>query len=142
MPPLGVRLHHRDAAVVRVVATDPCDPARGNTAQIDCRSRLCPLARVWSQAVCIRKPVLLLPEGITDRLTPAQLEAVLAHQLCHVRRRDNLTGAIHMVVEAAFWFHPLVWWIGSRLVDEAEQAAMRRCCGRKEPESTRIAPGM
>jgi bla regulator protein blaR1 len=68
------------------------------------------------------RPVLLLPEGITDRLTPAQWEAILAHELCHVRRRDNLTAAIHMLVEAIFWFHPLLWWIGKRLVDERERA--------------------
>ena len=70
----------------------------------------------------IFRPVLLLPEGITDRLTPAQLEAILAHELCHVRRRDNLTAAIHMVVETIFWFHPLVWWIRARLIDERERA--------------------
>ena len=52
----------------------------------------------------------------------AQWEAVLAHELCHVRRRDNLTSAIHMIVEAVFWFHPLVWWIGARLVEERERA--------------------
>src|SRR5436190_878209 len=68
------------------------------------------------------RPILLLPEGIEKCLTPHQLEAVLAHELCHVRRRDNLTSAIHMIVEAVFWFHPLVWWIGSRLVDERERA--------------------
>jgi len=68
------------------------------------------------------RPILLLPEGIERYLTPHQLEAVLAHELCHVRRRDNLTSAIHMIVEAVFWFHPLVWWIGSRLVDERERA--------------------
>ncbi len=70
----------------------------------------------------IFRQVLLLPEGITDRLTPAQWNAILAHELCHVRRRDNLTAAIHMAVEAIFWFHPLVWWIGTRLVDERERA--------------------
>ena len=70
----------------------------------------------------IRKPVLLLPEGITDRLTPAQLDAVFAHELCHLRRRDNLTAAIHMVVEILFWFHPLVWWIRTQLVAERETA--------------------
>jgi uncharacterized protein (TIGR03435 family) len=47
---------------------------------------------------------------------------VLTHELCHIRRRDNVTAAVHMVAEAAFWFHPLVWWIGSRLVDERERA--------------------
>ena len=67
-------------------------------------------------------PFLLLPAGITERLTPLQLEAVLAHELCHVRRRDNLSAAIHMMVEGAFWFHPLVWWIGARLVEERERA--------------------
>jgi bla regulator protein blaR1 len=68
------------------------------------------------------RPVLLLPEGIAECLTPRQLEAVLAHELCHVSRRDNLTSAIHMIVEAVFWFHPFVWWIGARLVDERERA--------------------
>jgi uncharacterized protein (TIGR03435 family) len=68
------------------------------------------------------RPVLLLPEGIAKSLTPPQLEAVLTHEQSHVRRRDNLTSAIHMLVEAVFWFHPLVWWIGAKLVEERERA--------------------
>jgi bla regulator protein blaR1 len=68
------------------------------------------------------RPVLLVPSGIEDDLTPRQLAAVLTHELCHVRRRDNVTAAVHMIAEAVFWFHPLVWWIGSRLVDERERA--------------------
>jgi beta-lactamase regulating signal transducer with metallopeptidase domain len=72
--------------------------------------------------VGLLRPILLLPEGIVERLTPPQLESVLAHELCHVRRRDNLLAAIHMLVEAVFWFHPLVWWIGARLVEERERA--------------------
>ena len=70
----------------------------------------------------ILRPILLLPEGIGARLNEAQLEAILAHELCHVRRRDNLTATIHMAVQAALWFHPLVWWLGARLVDERERA--------------------
>ena len=68
------------------------------------------------------RPVLLLPDGIGDRLAPAELQAILAHELCHVRRRDNLATSMHMVVEAVFWFHPLVWWLGARLMDERERA--------------------
>ena len=68
------------------------------------------------------QPIVLLPEGIVERLTPSQLEAVLAHELWHVRRRDNLFASMHMIVEAVFWFHPLVWWIGARLVEERERA--------------------
>jgi uncharacterized protein (TIGR03435 family) len=70
----------------------------------------------------IFRPVLLLPEGILETLSAGQLEAILAHELCHVRRRDNLTAAIHMLVQATFWFHPLVWWLGVRLTDERERA--------------------
>jgi len=70
----------------------------------------------------VRRPVLLLPAGITDRLTPPQLKAIVVHELCHVRRRDNLATAIHMGVEALFWFHPLVWWLGARLMEERERA--------------------
>ncbi len=70
----------------------------------------------------IVRPVLLLPEGIFDRLTPAQLEAIVAHELCHVRHRDNLIAAMHMFVETVFWFHPLVWWIGKRMLEEREGA--------------------
>jgi beta-lactamase regulating signal transducer with metallopeptidase domain len=73
--------------------------------------------------VCgILAPVLLLPRGITTRLTPKELDAVLEHELCHWWRRDNLLAALHMLVEALFWFHPLVWWLGNRLVIERERA--------------------
>ena len=70
----------------------------------------------------IAKPVLLLPQGIRERLTPEQLEAIIVHEFCHVRRRDNLFAAVHMFVEAIFWFHPLVWWIRTRLAEERERA--------------------
>jgi hypothetical protein len=50
------------------------------------------------------------------------MDAVLAHELCHMRRRDNLTAAIHMLVEAVFWFYPVVWRLGARLIAERERA--------------------
>jgi bla regulator protein BlaR1 len=70
----------------------------------------------------VTRPVLIWPEGISEHLEDAHLEAILAHEVWHVRRRDNLAAAIHMVVEALFWFHPLVWWLGARLVEERECA--------------------
>ena len=42
--------------------------------------------------------------------------------MCHIRRRDNLLYLFHLMVEALFWFHPLLWWIGRRLVEERERA--------------------
>jgi uncharacterized protein (TIGR03435 family) len=70
----------------------------------------------------ITQPVLIWPTGISERLEDAHLDAILAHELWHVRRRDNLAAALHMLVEAIFWFHPLVWWLGARLIDERERA--------------------
>jgi bla regulator protein blaR1 len=70
----------------------------------------------------IVRPVLVWPEGISGRLEDVHLEAIITHELCHVRRRDNLAAAIHMFIEALFWFHPLVWWLGARLVEERERA--------------------
>ena len=49
-------------------------------------------------------PALLLPAGISDRLSDAQLEAIITHELCHVRRRDNLAATLHMLVEAVSSF--------------------------------------
>src|SRR5580658_5555671 len=68
------------------------------------------------------RPLLMLPQGIAERLTSLEMDAILAHELCHVRRRDNLLAFIHMIVETIFWFHPLVWWIGARLLEERERA--------------------
>ena len=57
-----------------------------------------------------------------DRLTPPEFAAVIAHELCHVGRKDNLTAAIHVAAETVFWFNPLMPWIRGRLVEEREQA--------------------
>jgi beta-lactamase regulating signal transducer with metallopeptidase domain len=70
----------------------------------------------------IFRPMLLLPRGIMDRLTPEQLRSIVAHEMCHVRRRDNLTYTLHMAVEVVFWFYPPVRWIGTRLLEERERA--------------------
>ncbi|MGC3979965.1 MAG: M56 family metallopeptidase [Steroidobacteraceae bacterium] len=72
--------------------------------------------------VGIVRPVLLMPAGIDKKLTAEQMRAVLAHEQCHLAWRDNLAGALHMLVEALFWFHPLIWWIGRKLIDERERA--------------------
>lgn len=61
--------------------------------------------------------------GCADsHLTADEFQTILAHELSRVRRRDNLWSALHMMVEAAFRFHPLVWWLGKRLVEERERA--------------------
>lgn len=70
----------------------------------------------------IFRPALMLPRGIERRMPPEQLKAVIVHELCHIRRRDNLATAIYMVTETLFWFYPLVRWIGKRMIAEREHA--------------------
>jgi uncharacterized protein (TIGR03435 family) len=66
--------------------------------------------------------VLLWPRSISSCLNDRQIEAVMLHELAHVRRRDNLAAGVHELVQTIFWFHPLVWWIGARLIAERERA--------------------
>lgn len=68
------------------------------------------------------KPVILFPEIFLRHLPEAELTSICSHELCHVRRVDNLTAFIHAVVHALFWFHPGVWLIRKRLLDERERA--------------------
>ncbi len=68
------------------------------------------------------RPVLVWPRALTQALSVDRVEAIVAHEMVHVMRRDNLLASVHMLVSAAFWFHPVVWWIGARLVDERERA--------------------
>lgn len=72
--------------------------------------------------VGLLRPVLLLPESLPSSLPSDEIDAILAHEAVHFRRRDNRWGAVHMLVETLFWFHPMTWWIGRRLVVERERA--------------------
>ena len=76
--------------------------------------------------VGIRRPLLIWPDAMTTHLSDAQVDAILAHEIEHVRHRHNLSAAVHSVVETLFWFHPVVWWIGARLRHERERVCDER----------------
>ena len=68
-------------------------------------------------------PVILLPVSLVTTIPTAQLEAILAHELAHVRRHDFLVNLLQTLVETLFFYHPAVWWLSSRLRAEREH-----CC--------------
>ena len=70
----------------------------------------------------VLNPVVLLPSALLGRLSQSQLDAVMAHERAHIARHDNLKAHLHSLVEALFWFHPLVWFIGRQLMEERERA--------------------
>src|SRR5215831_1271032 len=63
----------------------------------------------------ILRPLICLPAGIDSVLNRQELDAVLAHELTHARRRDNLIRLVHEIGLCGLWFHPLVWLTGSRI---------------------------
>ncbi len=69
------------------------------------------------------RPVILLPASAVTGLTTEQLEALLAHELAHVRRHDYFINLLQTVVETLLFYHPAVWWISRRIRIERE-----RCC--------------
>lgn len=82
------------------------------------------------------KPVVLVPAGIFTGLSAAQLEAILAHELAHIRRHDYLVNLLQTLVETLFFFHPAAWWISRRMRDEREN-----CCDDLAAETCGSAVG-
>ena len=69
------------------------------------------------------KPVVLLPASALAGLAPNQLEAVLAHEMAHIRRHDYLVNFVQTLVETLLFYHPAVWWLSHRIRVEREN-----CC--------------
>ncbi|MEZ4772904.1 MAG: M56 family metallopeptidase [Bacteroidia bacterium] len=69
------------------------------------------------------KPVILLPVGMLNGISPAQLEAVIVHELAHVRRNDFAVNLLISLVESMLFYHPAYWWISSHI-----QAEREHCC--------------
>ncbi len=69
------------------------------------------------------KPAVLLPASALAGLTPQQIEAVLAHELAHIRRHDYLVNLLQTLVETVLFYHPAVWWLSHRIRIEREN-----CC--------------
>jgi bla regulator protein BlaR1 len=68
------------------------------------------------------KPVILFPVGMLNGLSTAQVEAILAHELAHIMRRDYLWNIVQNAIETIFFFHPAVWAISHRVRIERENA--------------------
>jgi type II secretory pathway component GspD/PulD (secretin)/beta-lactamase regulating signal transducer with metallopeptidase domain/tetratricopeptide (TPR) repeat protein len=69
------------------------------------------------------RPVILFPAGILTKLSPAQLEAILTHELSHIRRHDYAINLLQNVVETLLFYHPAVWWVSKQISQEREN-----CC--------------
>ena len=69
------------------------------------------------------KPVILLPATLVFSISPAQLEAIIAHELAHIKRNDYLVHLFQSCMEVLFFYHPCFWWINQFVNEERENAA-------------------
>ncbi len=69
------------------------------------------------------KPMVLMPVGTINALSPQQVEAILAHELAHILRNDFIVNILQYIIEAIFYYHPAVWWISANIRTEREH-----CC--------------
>jgi beta-lactamase regulating signal transducer with metallopeptidase domain len=69
------------------------------------------------------RPVVLIPLSALAGLSPEQLEAIVAHELAHIRRHDALVNLFQIAVETVLFYHPAVWWVNHILRQEREN-----CC--------------
>ena len=88
------------------------------------RVRLLESARVDVPAVIgWLRPAILLPASALTGLTTSQLDAILAHELAHVRRADFLVNLVQRAIETALFYHPAVWWLSAEI-----RRAREHCC--------------
>lgn len=81
-------------------------------------------SRILSPMVIgVARPLVLVPVGMFTGFTTAQIEAVLAHELAHIRRYDYLVNLLQSLIEIVFFFHPAIWWLSARINTEREN-----CC--------------
>src|SRR5204863_17364 len=66
------------------------------------------------------RPMILLPASTLTGLTTGQIEAILAHEMAHIRRHDYLVNLLQCIVEMLLFYHPAVWWVSRRIREERE----------------------
>ena len=95
--------------------------------------------------VGILKPTVLLPSSLMTGLTTLELEALLAHELAHVRRHDCVVNLLQSAAEAVLFYHPAVWWISGHVRREREDCcddlALTVCCDREAYASALLTLG-
>jgi beta-lactamase regulating signal transducer with metallopeptidase domain len=77
------------------------------------------------------KPILLFPFALLSKLTPEQIEAVILHELAHIKRNDYILNIFQIFIEVVFYFHPVTWWLTSIIKREREHICDDEAAGKE-----------
>jgi beta-lactamase regulating signal transducer with metallopeptidase domain len=109
--PIGQELHERCMALERRMGLDRV------IRYCECHRLDAPAVLGWF------RPVVLLPVRVLTGMDEQQIEAVIAHELAHIRRLDCFVNLFQIAVETLLFYHPAVWWVSQRVRAEREN-----CC--------------
>ena len=117
------RLYKLASASMRSTWQHAADRTASNIG-LACGIRIVELAQIDVPMVigCLR-PIVVLPIAALTSLNAVQVEAILAHELAHVRRHDYLVNLMQTLAETVLFYHPAVWWVSAHIRDEREH-----CC--------------
>ncbi len=88
------------------------------------RVRVMATSAPFGPAVCgLWRPKLVLPQTLVSETSAHDLERILAHELIHIRRGDDIVSALQIIAQVLWWFHPLIWWTNREICREREH-----CC--------------
>ena len=117
---------YRCRAAAAVMADEWTAAARRLSARLGLRRGVQLLSSAAVRVPCVLgwlKPAILMPLSVLGSLSPDEIEAILAHELAHVRRWDYLVNLLQTALETLLFYHPAVWWISARIRAEREN-----CC--------------
>jgi beta-lactamase regulating signal transducer with metallopeptidase domain len=120
-----VRQLRSSCVPVKVVAVNSAVPsaARGKTALLERRVLICTSDQVpVPTAIGFFRPTVVIPNWAMNELSSEELNAVILHEVAHLRRWDDWSNLAQKTIRALFFFHPAVWWIDNRLSLEREMA--------------------
>lgn len=130
---LSLRLILTLVRVSRLRSRDTAQPAEGLAERVEAMARRLSVSRPVRLAqsalvevptvIGVLRPLILLPATAMTGLSAEQLDAILAHEIAHVRRHDYFINLIQTVIETLLFYHPAVWWLSGRIRQEREN-----CC--------------
>lgn len=141
---IGWELLRRFRRQAQAAPAEWCDRLRALATRMRVRRVVLAISNRLNAPIVIGvfEPVILVPLSIFSELSPMQVQAILAHELAHIRRHDYLINLIQIAIETLLFYHPAVWWISKQIRREREcacDAIAAEVCGSRTDYAQALA---